>query len=198
MHAANLSIIFAPTLLKPPPGPASFSLSMGNLGKAANLIKSLILQQHWLFAEELDEPVVDTPIETPQDEQEQEILEDSAIGLGVSGVDIEGAVSADSEAVAADEGEKSSDAGGSDQFLVADEDADAVAVEDDPLPHTAKGERVDELDLDLGLDAEDVSTKSGDGEKDAVAPTTVYPALTPLSIPSPTTNVFPDFMMISP
>jgi hypothetical protein len=55
MHAANLSIIFAPTLLKPPPGPASFGLSMTNLGKAANIVKSLILQQHWIFGEEVVE-----------------------------------------------------------------------------------------------------------------------------------------------
>lgn len=47
MHAANLSIIFAPTLLRAPPGPASFGLSMTNLGKAANIIKSLILRSAW-------------------------------------------------------------------------------------------------------------------------------------------------------
>ncbi|KAM0793470.1 hypothetical protein ACM66B_000912 [Microbotryomycetes sp. NB124-2] len=51
MHAANLSIIFAPTLLKPPPGPAAFGLSMTNLGQAANAIKAIILQQHWIFAD---------------------------------------------------------------------------------------------------------------------------------------------------
>jgi hypothetical protein len=39
MHAGNLAIIFAPTLLKPPPGPSSFAISMTNLGKAVNLIK---------------------------------------------------------------------------------------------------------------------------------------------------------------
>lgn len=85
MHAANLSIIFAPTLLQPPPGPSSFALSMTNLGKAANIVKSLILQQNWIFGEEVaeEEPVVEA-IEDAEEEDaasEFEILDEAMVGV---------------------------------------------------------------------------------------------------------------------
>ncbi|KAK4705154.1 hypothetical protein P7C70_g1051, partial [Phenoliferia sp. Uapishka_3] len=70
MHAGNLAIIFAPTLLRAPPGPASFGLSMINLGKAANIIKSLILRSAWLFGEELDPQAVEAEFEPPIDPAE--------------------------------------------------------------------------------------------------------------------------------
>lgn len=49
MYAHNLAIVFGPTLLKAPPGPASFAASMGNLGHAQNVVKNLILQYHWIW-----------------------------------------------------------------------------------------------------------------------------------------------------
>lgn len=50
MHASNLSIIFAPTIIRPPNGPSSFALAMKNLGAAANIIKLLITQAAWIFS----------------------------------------------------------------------------------------------------------------------------------------------------
>lgn len=82
MHAANLSIIFAPTLLQPPPGPSSFALSMTNLGKSANIVKSLILQQNWIFGEEVaEEEAVVEAAEAEDAAIELEILDDA---LGIS------------------------------------------------------------------------------------------------------------------
>lgn len=74
MHAGNIAICFAPTLLRPPPGPESFGQAMSNLGKAALLIKSLILTAHWIFAEESE--AVDAG-HTP------EASDASQIGLGM-------------------------------------------------------------------------------------------------------------------
>lgn len=50
MHGANLALVLAPTLLQPSPHlPNSFAVAMSNLGKSANLIKSLIVQEAWIF-----------------------------------------------------------------------------------------------------------------------------------------------------
>ncbi|KAK4057577.1 rho GTPase-activating protein [Microbotryomycetes sp. JL221] len=101
MHAANLSIIFAPTLLKPPPGPTAFGLSMTNLGQAANAIKAIILQQHWIFAdfsaEEVEAATQTTTIEAEASssladadtlvtttESEQAESQGNFIGLGLA------------------------------------------------------------------------------------------------------------------
>lgn len=43
------------TLLKPPPGPDAFIKSVSNLGQAAGIVKSLILQEGWLFGEAAEE-----------------------------------------------------------------------------------------------------------------------------------------------
>lgn len=76
MFAANLAICFAPTLLRPPPGPESFGQAVLNLGKQALIIKSLILTYHWTFeAEEIE--AVDTG-HTP------EASDASEIGLGMN------------------------------------------------------------------------------------------------------------------
>ncbi|ORY40010.1 hypothetical protein BCR35DRAFT_336519 [Leucosporidium creatinivorum] len=94
MHAGNLSIIFAPTLLKPPPGPAAFGLSMSNLGQVANIVKSLVLQQAWIFGEEVGEEEAVQEVaeeELAGDDVEREVLaeeqdrkEDLPIGLGLN------------------------------------------------------------------------------------------------------------------
>ncbi|SGY38056.1 BQ5605_C003g01950 [Microbotryum silenes-dioicae] len=88
MHAANLSIIFAPTLLKPTPGPTAFGLSMTNLGKAANIIKSIILQQNWIFGEEVvEEEQEHTPSMQASRELGNEVATPPAFGSGVSADD---------------------------------------------------------------------------------------------------------------
>ncbi|SCV68009.1 BQ2448_130 [Microbotryum intermedium] len=84
MHAANLSIIFAPTLLKPTPGPAAFGLSMTNLGKAANIIKSIILQQNWIFGEVVEEEQDHTPALQASRELADEAASPPGFGSGVS------------------------------------------------------------------------------------------------------------------
>lgn len=72
MHASNLAIVFAPTILRPPEGSDSYAIlsefglaetkaiffaetdpatrSVSNLGKAAKLVSSLIVQHHWIFS----------------------------------------------------------------------------------------------------------------------------------------------------
>ncbi|ORY05870.1 RhoGAP-domain-containing protein [Basidiobolus meristosporus CBS 931.73] len=54
MYASNLAIVFGPTILRPPPGPASFATSMANLGQQQSIVKNLILQYHWIFDVEAD------------------------------------------------------------------------------------------------------------------------------------------------
>lgn len=44
MTAESLAICFSPSLLQPPPGPASFALGIGNMGPAMVFTKGLILQ----------------------------------------------------------------------------------------------------------------------------------------------------------
>ncbi|KAJ1984197.1 hypothetical protein H4R34_000803 [Dimargaris verticillata] len=58
MYSTNLAIVFGPTLLKPPPGPASFSTAMTNLGQHQNVVKNLILQYHWIFDVEAEAEVM--------------------------------------------------------------------------------------------------------------------------------------------
>lgn len=71
MHAPNLAIVFAPTILRPPEGSDSYALlstfmctnltelsdtnshyttAVSNLGKAAKLVASLIVQHDWIFS----------------------------------------------------------------------------------------------------------------------------------------------------
>ena len=97
MHAQNLALVLAPTLLRPPPGPDSFGLAMINLGKAAKVVSSLILQSAWVFGdgqeEEQGEAVVEEhggEGEGQVDEVEREIVEAAngagqapAVGLGL-------------------------------------------------------------------------------------------------------------------
>ncbi|KAK9765230.1 hypothetical protein K7432_006608 [Basidiobolus ranarum] len=54
MYASNLAIVFGPTILRPPPGPASFATSMANLGQHQSIVRNLILQYHWIFDVEAD------------------------------------------------------------------------------------------------------------------------------------------------
>ncbi|KAF9984325.1 rho GTPase-activating protein [Modicella reniformis] len=50
MYAANLAIVFGPTLLRPGGSSAnSFATSMKNLGHQQNIVRNMILQYHWLF-----------------------------------------------------------------------------------------------------------------------------------------------------
>lgn len=70
MHASNLAIVFAPTILRPPDGSDSYAIlskfspaqakmlttelksttAVSNLGKAAKLVASLIVQHNWIFS----------------------------------------------------------------------------------------------------------------------------------------------------
>jgi hypothetical protein len=56
MYAANLAIVFGPTLLRPGGSSAnSFATSMKNLGHQQNIVRNMILQYHWLFDVEQEE-----------------------------------------------------------------------------------------------------------------------------------------------
>lgn len=95
MHAQNLALVLAPTLLRPPPGPDSFGLAMINLGKAAKVVSSLILQSAWVFGDGQEEEQAEAGVAEGQegeeaDEVEREIMEAAngtsqapAVGLGL-------------------------------------------------------------------------------------------------------------------
>ncbi|KAJ1978194.1 hypothetical protein H4R35_002000 [Dimargaris xerosporica] len=76
MYSTNLAIVFGPTLLKPPPGPTSFSTAMTNLGQHQNVVKNLILQYHWIFDVEAEAEVMSDGGD--DEEQEANGLEPSA------------------------------------------------------------------------------------------------------------------------
>ncbi|KAK9899453.1 Rho GTPase activation protein [Cystobasidium minutum MCA 4210] len=72
MHASNLAIVFAPTILRPPEGSDSYAILMSNLGKAAKLVSSLIVQHNWIFSgqepeEEAEVEPVDRNDKLPED-----------------------------------------------------------------------------------------------------------------------------------
>jgi len=73
MHASNLAIVYAPTLLKPPESKESFGILMSNLGKAVKITASLITQQNWIFSYEIE---VEDEAE-PENEGEAEIDDNS-------------------------------------------------------------------------------------------------------------------------
>ena len=112
MHAQNLALVLAPTLLRPPPGPDSFGLAMINLGKAAKIVSSLILQSAWVFGEgqeeEQEQEQVQAQAQTgDSDPVEKEILDAAngtslapAVGLGLD----TGALAPSIEVTKGDEG----------------------------------------------------------------------------------------------
>lgn len=95
MHASNLAIVFAPTILRPPEGSDSYAIlsrsclplghprkiltdrvscfvPVSNLGKAAKLVSSLIVQHNWIFSgqepeEEAEVEPVDRNDKLPED-----------------------------------------------------------------------------------------------------------------------------------
>lgn len=52
MLAHNVAIVFGTSLLNPPPGPSSVAIGFGNLGKAANVVKTIVTMHEWLFEPE--------------------------------------------------------------------------------------------------------------------------------------------------
>lgn len=55
MYTNNLAIVFGPTLVRPPPELGGI-VAMMNMGKHNALVKDLILQYHWLFDVEEEDP----------------------------------------------------------------------------------------------------------------------------------------------
>ncbi len=52
MLAHNVALVFGTSLLNPPPGPSSVAIGFGNLGKAANVVKTIVTMHEWLFEPE--------------------------------------------------------------------------------------------------------------------------------------------------
>ncbi len=52
MLAHNIALVFGTSLLNPPPGPSSVAIGFGNLGKAANVVKTIVTMHEWLFEPE--------------------------------------------------------------------------------------------------------------------------------------------------
>lgn len=71
MYAANLAIVFGPTLLRPGGSSAnSFATSMKNLGHQQNIVRNMILQYHWMFDVEQEDGGEDAEEEIPEDSDE--------------------------------------------------------------------------------------------------------------------------------
>ncbi|CBQ70567.1 related to BEM2-GTPase-activating protein [Sporisorium reilianum SRZ2] len=79
MLAHNVALVFGTSLLNPPPGPSSVAIGFGNLGKAANVVKTIVTMHEWLFEPE--------PEPEAEPETEQEGLALAADGEGQSLVD---------------------------------------------------------------------------------------------------------------
>lgn len=96
MLAHNVALVFGTSLLNPPPGPSSVAIGFGNLGKAANVVKTIVTMHEWLFEPEPEpEPEPETEAE-PEMEAQMEIVPDdptethadsSNIVVGESGSD---------------------------------------------------------------------------------------------------------------
>lgn len=110
MHASNLAIVFAPTILRPPEGSDSYALlsrftifyflcvssgtpaniihhldpKVTNLGKAAKLVSSLIVQHHWIFSgEEVEEEANTTVVLNSQCSDETETGDEKSISVDI-------------------------------------------------------------------------------------------------------------------
>ncbi|KAF8326839.1 uncharacterized protein EI90DRAFT_2975491 [Cantharellus anzutake] len=82
MTAESLAICFSPSLLQPPPSPASFAIGVGNMGPAMAFTKGLILQFHRIFGDS-------DPDQEPEPEAEigQDPLPDGTVGETADAVD---------------------------------------------------------------------------------------------------------------
>ncbi|KAL8284099.1 hypothetical protein RQP46_004848 [Phenoliferia psychrophenolica] len=209
MHAANLSIIFAPTLLRAPPGPASFGLSMTNLGKAANIIKSLILRSAWIFGEETDNQVEETELPL-EEEAEAEVLQDEAlVGLGLD-VPEPRTMAPEEPIEESDQTAEQSDASGSDRAVVDYHPAvdisetpdlatpsepsspaaelpaaklpSPIAIPAPSLPANGENEEGDD---------EDAEDESSEADEPVTPPPPLPSSLEPLDLPSPISLTFP-------
>jgi hypothetical protein len=94
MYATNLAIVFGPSLIRAPPGPASLGASFNNLGHHQNIVKTYILQYHWFFDVE-DEPeetgdmvVVEGGLEEVEEEMEPEEEETTTTTTAVENVHV--------------------------------------------------------------------------------------------------------------
>ncbi|KAJ1589027.1 hypothetical protein NDA15_001663 [Ustilago hordei] len=72
MLAHNVALVFGTSLLNPPPGPSSVAIGFGNLGKAANVVKTIVTMHEWLFEPEPEpepELEVEPELEARTDDQ---------------------------------------------------------------------------------------------------------------------------------
>lgn len=71
MYAHNLAIVFGANLMQPLPDQDSFLNSMKNLGKAQNVIKTLILEFSALFMDQIgDEDATDVIVSVKREDEE--------------------------------------------------------------------------------------------------------------------------------
>lgn len=101
MHASNLAIVFAPTILRPPDGSDSYAIlsksspaqaemlttdlksatAVSNLGKAAKLVASLIVQHNWIFSgQEVEEDAENDLQQDAKLEESTTLNQDSEFG----------------------------------------------------------------------------------------------------------------------
>ncbi|CDS01327.1 hypothetical protein [Sporisorium scitamineum] len=90
MLAHNVALVFGTSLLNPTPGPSSDAISFGNLGKAANVVKTIVTMHEWLFEPEPE------PEAEPEAESQAQDQEPVAVGGGalspIDGVNSEAVV----------------------------------------------------------------------------------------------------------
>lgn len=100
MLAHNVALVFGTSLLNPPPGPSSVAIGFGNLGKAANVVKTIVTMHEWLFEPEPEpepepeaEPEVETQAETQAEAHEEAEQVSGSVQQGdASGAEVDDSV----------------------------------------------------------------------------------------------------------
>ncbi|SNX82548.1 related to BEM2 - GTPase-activating protein [Melanopsichium pennsylvanicum] len=86
MLAHNIALVFGTSLLNPPPGPSSVAIGFGNLGQAANVVKTIVTMHEWLFEPE-PEPEADVELDVEaQQLMEHSVAAEDQAGAGSTAV----------------------------------------------------------------------------------------------------------------
>ncbi|SPO22522.1 related to BEM2 - GTPase-activating protein [Ustilago trichophora] len=81
MLAHNVALVFGTSLLNPTPSPSSVAVGFGNLGKAANVVKTIVTMHEWLFEPEPEpepEAEVEHDVEAPEHVEQSTVAEEPA------------------------------------------------------------------------------------------------------------------------